>query len=208
MSIRHLKTRKQFQSMLAHPPIAKTSHFCLHQVSAQALFDAKDGALLFASPPDLASIGESSWWVGALLPKRWAKRAVTRNLIRRQVYALALEYSRAPQMFAPDSHALLIRLRLSFHPGNAKSPSKGSKVSRHQPYATKSANQQGQTEAVLAKSASSPLLAARVRAQLVKLFERAALQLQQQPMTPQQSALTQSPPSPHPLLTQKVGHDA
>ena len=30
-------------------------------------------------------------WLGALIPKRWAKRAVTRNAIRRQVYAIALD---------------------------------------------------------------------------------------------------------------------
>ena len=29
-------------------------------------------------------------WVGALIPKRWAKRAVTRNAIKRQIYAVSI----------------------------------------------------------------------------------------------------------------------
>lgn len=28
-------------------------------------------------------------WVGALLPKRWARRAVTRNAIKRQIYTVS-----------------------------------------------------------------------------------------------------------------------
>ena len=28
-------------------------------------------------------------WIGALIPKRWAKRAVTRNAIKRQIYTVS-----------------------------------------------------------------------------------------------------------------------
>lgn len=28
-------------------------------------------------------------WMGAMVPKRWAKRAVTRNTIKRQIYAVS-----------------------------------------------------------------------------------------------------------------------
>ena len=31
-------------------------------------------------------------WIGALVPKRWARRAVTRNAIKRQVYAMTEQY--------------------------------------------------------------------------------------------------------------------
>lgn len=30
-------------------------------------------------------------WLGAMVPKRWAKRAVTRNAIKRQIYSVSAE---------------------------------------------------------------------------------------------------------------------
>jgi ribonuclease P protein component len=51
----------------------------------------------------------SGTWVGVVLPKRWAKRAVTRNAIRRQVYeATRLAASQLPPA------ALVVRLRSGF----------------------------------------------------------------------------------------------
>jgi ribonuclease P protein component len=48
-------------------------------------------------------------WVGALLPKRWAKRAVTRNAIKRQIYAVS-------QFVEPTlpAAAHVVRLRTAF----------------------------------------------------------------------------------------------
>lgn len=47
--------------------------------------------------------------LGAMVPKRWAKRAVTRNTIKRQVYAVAALFgSRLP------SAAYVVRLRATF----------------------------------------------------------------------------------------------
>jgi ribonuclease P protein component len=44
-----------------------------------------------------------------MVPKRWAKRAVTRNLIKRQIYSVASRYeARLPVM------AHLVRLRSGF----------------------------------------------------------------------------------------------
>jgi RNase P protein component len=31
-------------------------------------------------------------WIGALIPKRWAKRAVTRNAIKRQIYTVSQQF--------------------------------------------------------------------------------------------------------------------
>ena len=31
-------------------------------------------------------------WLGAMVPKRWARRAVTRNTIKRQVYTVSREF--------------------------------------------------------------------------------------------------------------------
>jgi ribonuclease P protein component len=48
-------------------------------------------------------------WFGAMVPKRWAKRAVTRNLIKRQIYQLAAE--REPVL---PQRAHVVRLRAAF----------------------------------------------------------------------------------------------
>lgn len=48
--------------------VARTSHFALHQ-----------------QPQTETSR------IGAVVPKRWARKAVTRNLIKRQIYALGRE---------------------------------------------------------------------------------------------------------------------
>jgi ribonuclease P protein component len=50
-------------------------------------------------------------WIGALIPKRWARRAVTRNTIRRQIYAVAQD--RAAHL--PEA-AHVVRLRQAFDP--------------------------------------------------------------------------------------------
>ena len=93
--IQRLRTRPQFQAVLADAPVAKTAHFALHRLpldpngSAASLFPACDA------------------WLGVVLPKRWARRAVTRNAIRRQVYATA---ALAPLPCA----AHVVRLRAAF----------------------------------------------------------------------------------------------
>jgi ribonuclease P protein component len=51
----------------------------------------------------------ASLWMGAMVPKRWAKRAVTRNTIKRQIYNVSQEYSPSLQ-----AGAHLVRLRAGF----------------------------------------------------------------------------------------------
>ncbi|PKO60020.1 MAG: ribonuclease P protein component, partial [Betaproteobacteria bacterium HGW-Betaproteobacteria-18] len=48
-------------------------------------------------------------WLGAMVPKRWAKRAVTRNTLKRQIYAVS-------QLYQADlpAAAYVVRLRSSF----------------------------------------------------------------------------------------------
>lgn len=53
--------------------------------------------------------GANEVWLGAMLPKRWAKRAVTRNLIKRQIYSVASSFeTRLPKT------AHVVRLRAAF----------------------------------------------------------------------------------------------
>jgi len=48
-------------------------------------------------------------WMGAMVPKRWARRAVTRNTIKRQIYAVSeLFADRLPRA------AHVVRLRTAF----------------------------------------------------------------------------------------------
>lgn len=63
-----LTLRADFDAVMAEGVVARTSHFALHQ-----------------------QIATSTSRIGAVVPKRWARKAVTRNLIKRQIYALGLE---------------------------------------------------------------------------------------------------------------------
>ena len=90
----------QFQAVMSAPPVGKTPHFALHTL---ALPREGDAALLFA---------QSQRWLGLVVPKRWAKHAVTRNAVRRQVHALAREQLRASAGW-PDA-AVVVRLRSTF----------------------------------------------------------------------------------------------
>jgi ribonuclease P protein component len=89
--VRRLKTREQYQAVLANEPIKKTVHFAMHRASADT-FSA-----------------QSETWLGAMVPKRWAKRAVTRNLIKRQVYNMADQFK---AMFGPQAY--VVRMRCGF----------------------------------------------------------------------------------------------
>ena len=99
--MQRLQTRPQFQAVLAGKVIAKTEHFALHRnrldvvaLSAPALFPV----------PDV--------WIGAMVPKRWAKRAVTRNAIKRQIYTVSADF--LPHFLNHSDSAFLVRLRREF----------------------------------------------------------------------------------------------
>ncbi len=86
--------------MLAGSTVARTPHFALHAVA------------LNADPVDLTEkplFHVPTVWLGAMVPKRWAKRAVTRNALKRQIYAVSALY----QAQLPVS-AYVVRLRSSF----------------------------------------------------------------------------------------------
>ena len=52
---------------------------------------------------------QSGVWLGAMVPKRWAKRAVTRNAIKRQIYTVSTEIQ---STLGPHAH--VVRLRSAF----------------------------------------------------------------------------------------------
>ncbi len=110
--MQRLKTRPQFQAVLGGVLVAKTSHFALHRVALNA-------PALSATPvmaPLLFPVHDT--WMGAMAPKRWAKHAVTRNAIKRQIYSV----SASLKHLFPQA-AFLIRLRREFARKDFKSAS-------------------------------------------------------------------------------------
>lgn len=103
--MQRLKTRAQFQAVLAGALIAKTQHFALHRKAFRPEnlpFDStmSEAVSLFCA---------SETWLGAMVPKRWAKRAVTRNTIKRQIYNVSADFSHQY-----SQAAFVVRLRSSF----------------------------------------------------------------------------------------------
>lgn len=68
---------------MASSVVAKTPHFVLHKWSVTKTVKAATGPGFEKAP---ALFVEGVLLLGALTPKRWAKRAVTRNLIKRQIF--------------------------------------------------------------------------------------------------------------------------
>lgn len=95
--LERLLHRAQFEAVLAKHPVVKTPHFALHVLDPAG--PGGQAALFLGAAP----------WLGVLLPKRWAKRAVTRNTLRRQIYATA----HGLQAQLPNL-ALVVRLRAGF----------------------------------------------------------------------------------------------
>jgi ribonuclease P protein component len=99
-----LKTRAQFQAALGGTTVSKTAHFALHCCAVTP------------TSPDLVAptlFPVCSVWLGGMVPKRWAKRAVTRNTIKRQIYSVGAEFAATLEV-----RAHLVRLRTGFDRGH------------------------------------------------------------------------------------------
>jgi len=94
--MQRLKTRAQFQLVLAGATVARTPHFALHRCGTDV-------------SPAWPKAAAAQAWMGAMTPKRWARRAVTRNTIRRQIYAVSMAFE--AQLPAA---AHVVRLRAAF----------------------------------------------------------------------------------------------
>ena len=105
--MQRLKTRPQFQATLAGGTVARTAHFAMHRLALTSeawLQTSGDGVC--AEKPLMAP---GDVWLGAMVPKRWARRAVTRSAIKRQIYSVASSFE--PNM-PPAAH--VVRLRAAF----------------------------------------------------------------------------------------------
>lgn len=112
VAVHRLKTRPQFQAALAGGTVSRTAHFALHRLHLIAGPGASPATADSAGPaPDVAQalFAMDGVWIGAMVPKRWARRAVTRNAIKRQIYAVSSRFAdRLP------SAAHVVRLRTAF----------------------------------------------------------------------------------------------
>ncbi|MPM16066.1 Ribonuclease P protein component [bioreactor metagenome] len=123
-----LKTRPQFQAALAGGTVSRTPHFALHRLGlvppehGDATEPAPETntptagsgsvpqeqhaaqALFVVAPPQAAGP-----WLGAMVPKRWARRAVTRNTIKRQIYVAGAAFEAQLPVAAH-----VVRLRSAF----------------------------------------------------------------------------------------------
>jgi ribonuclease P protein component len=109
--VQRLKTRPQFQAALAGGTVSRTAHFALHRLSLTAPTPplAPADSIGPAPSPEQALFDLPDVWLGAMVPKRWARRAVTRNTIKRQIYTVSQRFAaRLPVA------AHVVRLRTGF----------------------------------------------------------------------------------------------
>lgn len=92
---------------MAGGTVSRTAHFVLHRAPLVAPSEST-GPGSAEGPQALFAVQDEAW-IGAVVPKRWAKRAVTRNGIKRQIYAVSEAFaSRLP------AAAHVVRLRTEF----------------------------------------------------------------------------------------------
>lgn len=110
--MQRITTKAQFAAVMGGQTVSRTAHFALHRVALPPL--------AFIAPAAPASDSDSTprkkplfavadSWLGVVVPKRWAKRAVTRNAIKRQIYSVSTDY----ESVLPVS-AYVVRLRAGF----------------------------------------------------------------------------------------------
>jgi ribonuclease P protein component len=104
--VQRLKTRAQFQAVMAGSTVSRTAHFALHRSGLHSPGSDTTGPGS-KRPTVLFALREP--WIGALIPKRWARRAVTRNTIKRQIYTVSQDFE---TQLPPAAH--VVRLRAGF----------------------------------------------------------------------------------------------
>lgn len=109
--MQRLKTRPQFQAALAGGTVARTPHFALHRLALppQSLLRSSAQHCAPEKSNEWALFGDCNIWLGAMVPKRWARRAVTRNAIKRQIYNVSQHFESRMLLAAH-----VVRLRASF----------------------------------------------------------------------------------------------
>jgi ribonuclease P protein component len=113
-------TKAQFAAVMSGQTVSRTPHFALHRVALQPNSEPSSAPKAAANSQEMASKAGSQdsskplfavqdTWLGVIVPKRWAKRAVTRNTIKRQIYAVSTAAGCAMPVAAH-----VVRLRAGF----------------------------------------------------------------------------------------------
>lgn len=128
--IGRLERSVDFERVLRCPSPAKSAHFAIHHLHASpspahqppkrklstggASADARSVDDSPRAPPGVtaSTAAPPGQWLGAVVPKRHARRAVTRNLVKRQVRAAARQYASSLAF-----GLWVVRLRLPFDRG-------------------------------------------------------------------------------------------
>jgi ribonuclease P protein component len=124
--IGHIVRSADFERVLRAPTRARSFHFAVHHLADRpgrrgagtaASELSTDAAPHQGSPVDdsLQTAAVGGIWLGAVVPKRHARRAVTRSLLKRQIRAAA---ERQPQL---DEGLWVVRLRAPFAGAQFKS---------------------------------------------------------------------------------------
>ena len=116
--LQRIVTKAQFAAVMSGQTVSRTPHFALHRVTLESNSTSK--AVVETASVVSAEANQSQalhkplfavqdTWLGVVVPKRWAKRAVTRNTIKRQIYAVSTDSS---CHLPPAAH--VVRLRAGF----------------------------------------------------------------------------------------------
>jgi ribonuclease P protein component len=112
-----------FQRVLGVPPCSRSPHFAVHHVSGvpSPAFRPAGAGLEGPVSTELSTdrapaqhkpvddLPVEGWWLGAVVPKRHARRAVTRSLLKRQIRAAVERH--APRL---PAGLWVVRLRAPF----------------------------------------------------------------------------------------------
>lgn len=107
-----------FQRLLATPLRSRSAHFAVHHVAAgpsvprrASVHPSSTDLSTDLAPPATSSVDNlpAGHWLGSVIPKRHARRSVTRNLLRRQIRAVM-----GSQLTSLPPGLWLVRLRTPF----------------------------------------------------------------------------------------------
>ena len=107
-----------FQRLLATPMRWRSAHFAVHHVASRPTGSARPvvhpsstGLSTESAPAGDTAVDKlpDGHWLGSVIPKRHAKRSVTRNLLRRQIRA-----AMGDQLGRLPAGLWLVRLRTPF----------------------------------------------------------------------------------------------
>ena len=118
-----------FEAMLATPAKARSAHFTAHFLSGRPSLPRRrtaklsevglstgDAEVCAQAVDDRSTPAPAAWWLGLVVPKRHARKATTRNLLRRLMRGVFEQHR--PLL----AHGMwLLRLRAPFDPRQFKS---------------------------------------------------------------------------------------